>query len=80
MLIGDSLSEGTVAEADRALTDHELIKVRIHTGDRAARVALADALTQQLNATLIQSIGKIIVLHRSNPDARAHLSNVLRHR
>ena len=40
-IAGKGLSETVSAELDRALTDHELIKVKIAVGSREARAALA---------------------------------------
>lgn len=77
--IGDQgVSEALVAETERALTDHELIKVRIHAGDREERRALADALADACGATVIQRIGKVTVLFRRNPEPNPKLSNLTR--
>lgn len=56
------------AEIDRALTDHELIKIKIAHEDRIERKTIAALLCQALNASLIQSIGKVFVLYRKNPE------------
>ena len=53
---------------DRALTAHELIKVRILGDDRDARQALGDALCERTDAAAVQRVGKIIVLWRPKPD------------
>ena len=77
--IGDhGLSDSLLAEAERALTDHELIKVRIHSTDRAERAALGTELAARCAAEVVQKIGKIIVLYRSNPEPNQALSNVSR--
>ena len=69
VIIGDKgLSPSVLAEIDRALTAHELIKVRAATDDRAARVAWMAQLCAELQALPVQSIGKILVLWRENPD------------
>lgn len=62
------LSDAVVAEADRALTAHELIKVRIDAADRDARVELGDALCERTGATAVQRVGKVLVLWRPAPD------------
>ncbi len=70
ILVGaKGLSPAVVAEADRALQCHELIKVRLHDGDRIARKQAGTELCQQLSAELVQSIGKIVVLYRPRPPA-----------
>jgi RNA-binding protein len=65
------LSDAVVAEVDRALTAHELIKVRIGGDDREARVALGDALGERTDAAIVQRVGKIVVLWRPEPEDAA---------
>ena len=79
--IGDGgLSEGLLAEAERALADHELIKVRIPAGAKEDRKALTEALCEATGAALVQAIGRValIYLPAEEPDPRK--SNVLRNR
>jgi RNA-binding protein len=69
VLVGDAgLTDAVVQEADRALTTHELIKVRIAGDDRKARAASRTALCERLGCALVQSIGKVIVLWRPSTD------------
>ncbi|MEI6244544.1 MAG: ribosome assembly RNA-binding protein YhbY [Acidobacteriota bacterium] len=65
------LSDTVVKEVDRALTAHELIKVRILGDDRDARVASGDALSAQTDAAIVQRVGKIIALFRPKPEETA---------
>jgi putative YhbY family RNA-binding protein len=65
------LSEAVAAELDRALTAHELIKVRINGTDRQARQEVAEAICARTGAAAVQQVGKIIVLWRPAPDADA---------
>ena len=70
ILVGaKGLSPAVLAEADRALTDHELIKVRMHEGDRIACQQACTRLCRQLDAELVQSIGKTVVIYRPRPAA-----------
>ena len=71
-------SEGVLAELDRALNDHELIKIRITVGDRDAKQALIDELCQASGAELVQVIGKMVILLRRNKKANPNLSNLAR--
>ncbi len=68
VIIGNQgLTEGVRAETDRALFDHELIKVRITTGeDKAEKKQLAEELADQLNANCLRLIGKIAILYRKS--------------
>ena len=78
--VGDkNVTDAVVAETDRALRDHELIKVRIHSGEREDRVNLSDQLATACDADVIQRIGKVTVLFRPNPKADPKLSNLNRY-
>jgi RNA-binding protein len=69
VMIGDAgLSDAVLAETDRALIAHGLIKVRVFGDDRDARQAMAAELEQLLGAALVQAIGKLIVLWRPRPE------------
>jgi RNA-binding protein len=67
MIGNDGMTEAVVREIDAALNAHGLIKVRVFSDERAARVTMFDALADQLNAAPIQHIGKLLVLWRAIP-------------
>ena len=73
------LSDGIIAETERALTDHELIKVRVDALQKADRLAITEMLAEQTQATVIQNIGKVAVLYRKNQRPNPKLSNVSRY-
>ncbi len=73
------LSEGIVEETERALRDHELIKVRVLMTDRTSRSEITAELAAQCSAAVLQQIGKVAVLYRHNPQANPKLSNVARY-
>jgi RNA-binding protein len=62
------LTDAVATSVDRALTAHELIKVKIADPDRDARAALAEGLCARTGAALVQRVGKVIVLWRPRPD------------
>ena len=69
VMIGDrGLSDSVVAEVDRALKAHELIKVKAATDDREARAAWMAELCERLGAQSVQVIGKMLVIWRENPE------------
>ena len=77
-IAGAGLSEGVMLELDRALRDHELIKIKVAVGDRDARdAAIADLCTRS-QATLIQRIGNTATLLRRNPQADPRKTNLMR--
>lgn len=68
VIIGQAgLTDAVLAETEIALTHHELIKVKIRA-EREDRKALMGKICTSTGATLIQSIGQIVVLHRLNPN------------
>lgn len=68
VMIGDAgLSDAVVAEADRALTAHELVKIRVLGEDRAARHAMLERLCAELGCQPVQEIGKLLVVYRPRP-------------
>lgn len=74
----NGLSEGVLAELERALNDHELIKIQFRQADREDRRSLIDALCQQARCELVQVIGKIALVYRKNPNPNKALSNLHR--
>jgi putative YhbY family RNA-binding protein len=62
------LSDAVAVELERALTAHELIKVRINGTDREARHTIAEAICARTGAAEVQQVGKILVLWRPAPE------------
>ena len=68
VLIGEAgLTPAVLAEIDRSLTAHELIKVRVGGDDREARLAMRDRVVAELAAEPVQTIGKLLVFYREKP-------------
>jgi RNA-binding protein len=61
------LSENVVTEIERALNDHELIKVKLR-GDREVRKAWAVSIASQCKAELVQTIGQVACYYRKHPE------------
>ncbi|MRI31796.1 ribosome assembly RNA-binding protein YhbY [Endozoicomonas sp. OPT23] len=76
MVAGKGLSDSVVEEAQRALHDHELIKVKFAVGDREAKKAAIDELVKETKCELIQTIGNIALIYKENKEAKPNLSNV----
>ncbi len=75
---GKGLSDNVLAEINRALNDHELIKVKLAVGDKQAKTTVSDDLCKQCQAQLVQSIGHIILLFKKADKPDPKLSNLLR--
>lgn len=68
MLGNAGLTDGVVNELERALTDHELVKVSARVGDRGARDAALAALAARTAAELVQRVGHVGVFYRRGKD------------
>ncbi|MBU2677498.1 MAG: YhbY family RNA-binding protein [Gammaproteobacteria bacterium] len=67
IIVADSgLSESLLAEYEATIDHHELIKVRVRVGDRAARDDIIKTLCSRSSAMLIQRIGNVALLYRPN--------------
>lgn len=63
------ITEHVANELDRALTAHELIKVKVSAPDRDAREALCDDIVTRTDAAEVQRVGKVLVLWRPKLDS-----------
>lgn len=79
MIGGQGLTDSVIEETVRALTDHELIKVKIAGEDRDTRAEVTEALAQATQAEVIQKIGKIVLLYKKAAKQNPKLSNLVRH-
>ena len=61
------VTDAVVAEVERALAAHELIKVRIDAADRAQRVSDGDSICARTGASPVHRVGKILILWRPRP-------------
>jgi len=64
MIGNNGLTEAVNKEIDRALHDHELIKIRILSNDRDLRRQIFNEICQVNQAELVQVIGRIGVVYR----------------
>jgi RNA-binding protein len=68
VLVGQAgLTDGVVNELDRALTDHELVKVAARVGERASRDAALTLLAARTRAELVHRVGHVGVFYRRSP-------------
>lgn len=73
------ISEGVLAELDRALEDHELIKLKINVLEREDKQLIIGEVIEQTRSELVQTIGKIAVLYRPAKKQNPKLSNLVRY-
>ena len=61
---GAGITDALVAEVERALTAHELIKVKVGVDDREERVRIGDEIRARTDATAVHRVGKVLILWR----------------
>lgn len=67
VLVGQNgVGEGLVENFENQLLAHELIKVKVHGGDRMRSVARQ--LCEATDAQLVQSIGNILLFYQRHPE------------
>jgi len=77
-IAGNGLSTSVLSELSRAIGDHELIKIRVLTGDRnECNVTIAE-IKKQLDVEVVQSIGKVALVYKAAATPDPALSNLHR--
>jgi RNA-binding protein len=62
------IDEGLVAAVDQALTDHELVKVKVGESAALDRHEAAEELASQTKSELAQVLGNTVLLYRRHPE------------
>ena len=62
------LDDGLIAAVDRALVDHELIKVKVGENADTTKAEVGDELAKRTKSEVAQIIGNIVLLYRADPD------------
>lgn len=79
MVAGNGLSNSVMEEIDRALNDHELIKIKLSVNDREERKQLANEICETCSAEKVQEIGKVLLVLRKNSKPNPKTSNLIRY-
>lgn len=64
---GNGLTPAVLAEIEKNLLAHELIKVRVYGEDRHQRDAMMQSICESTGAAAVQHIGNILVIYRQAP-------------
>lgn len=64
------LTAAVLAEIERCLKAHGLIKIRVFEAEREARDTLLTEICNALGAAPVQHIGKLLVIWREKPEAQ----------
>jgi len=75
-IAGNGLNTGVLEELDRALEDHQLIKVKLVINDRDIRKAAVQELCKKTRSEVVQEIGKVALVFREAKRPNAKLSNI----
>ncbi len=78
IISGNGLTDGVINEVNRALEDHELIKVKVAVGDREVRKEATEEICKLTKSELVQSIGNMALLLRRSREPNKKLSNLVR--
>ncbi|MFO0652228.1 MAG: ribosome assembly RNA-binding protein YhbY [Polyangiales bacterium] len=63
----EGVTEGLHGAIDQALTDHELVKVKLNPEATDDRHEAAEALAKALKAEVAQVLGRTFLLYRQHP-------------
>lgn len=67
------MSPTLLDELDRALAHHELLKVRLPALERDVRAQMAAELSKEVNAELVQTVGRVALLYRPGQKKKIQL-------
>lgn len=68
IIIGaQGITDSLMAELEKALQFHELLKIKMAAGEREDRKKMIDHVVDQTKAQLVQSVGKMFVIYRPRP-------------
>ena len=74
----ETISQSVNDEIDRALRDHELVKIKVLLNPKSLKKDLVKEILKKQNANLIQLIGNVALLYRKAKEPKPELSNILR--
>ena len=72
------LTENIRTEIERALNQHELIKIKLITSTREEKKTVTKSICDEFTAECIQSVGHMILVYRAAKRPDPKLSNVSR--
>jgi len=70
---GAGLTENVMSEIELALAHHELVKIKINSGDRDERSAMIEQIVNETGAALVQTIGHTASFYRPADEPKISL-------
>ena len=80
VIVSNGLSDNIHAEIERALKDHELIKVKVNVEERSDKQSLVETICTTHKAREVQQTGNVLLLYRPAKPQNQKLSNLVRFR
>jgi RNA-binding protein len=79
ILVGQKgISDSLLAETDRSLNDHELIKIKLASADRDLRRQQIEEVCTSCNAEVVQTVGRVALIFRKSTRPNPKTSNLIR--
>lgn len=75
-IAGNGLTKNVSAEIERALCDHELIKIKIAVEDRELRKSVITTVCADSKSELVQVTGKVALIFRKSTKETLKTSNI----
>lgn len=72
------LVDTVLTELERALKDHELIKIKIIAEDRDEKAEIIKEVLKRTGALAIQKVGNVVLIYKPAAEPNESLSNVKR--
>lgn len=79
-IAGKGISPSVVIELERAINDHELIKIKMVVGDREKRRSTLLEVNEILGSITVQQIGNMALIYKPSDNPDPLLSNVVDYR
>ena len=76
MIGGKGLTESVLAEIENALSQHELIKIKLPSSSKSEKVAALAQITTQTSSEPVQLIGRIGVIFRAADEPKITLPSI----
>jgi RNA-binding protein len=70
---GAGLTENVMSEIELALSHHELVKIKINSGDRDERGAMIEKIVSETGSALVQTIGHTASFYRPADEPKISL-------
>lgn len=73
MIGANGLTEGVLAEIEKAINFHELIKVKVSTEERETKKLICEAIVRETKAVQVQLLGSMLTLYKPSDEKKISL-------